>query len=186
MPNNMMKESRAVLAARWKSCSAMAGKMLRSRPTMAPTNALTSTSSENCAAFARSPSLTSEPRPDITSVVIAGLPSSRFGTELDREAGQFPFGQAVGKASGAPACGAQLRRGLTGVNAVRPATVSDVWLRFRQLMQPLLEILDGNRERTGNVAGGVLSSWPRIEHNHLACARASQELIHLNRLRLSP
>ena len=39
-----------------ESCSAIAGRMLRSMPTMAPTNALTTTSSENCAAFSRKPS----------------------------------------------------------------------------------------------------------------------------------
>src|SRR5438094_5505690 len=50
-----MKESTAARAARWKSCSAIAGKMLRSMPTIAPTKALTTTRRENCARFARSP-----------------------------------------------------------------------------------------------------------------------------------
>ena len=53
-----MNDSMAVRAASWNSCSAIAGRMLRSRPTMAPTNALTTTSSANCPTFSRRPSRT--------------------------------------------------------------------------------------------------------------------------------
>jgi hypothetical protein len=42
-----MKERIAARAAMWNSCSAMAGRILRSRPTIAPTKALTRTSKEN-------------------------------------------------------------------------------------------------------------------------------------------
>ena len=50
-----MNDSTAERAARWNSCSAMAGRMLRSMPIIAPTNALTTTSKENCAKFSRKP-----------------------------------------------------------------------------------------------------------------------------------
>src|SRR4026209_2286418 len=50
-----MNESTAVLAASWKSCSAIGGRIVRSMPTIAPTNAFTTTRSVNCARFARMP-----------------------------------------------------------------------------------------------------------------------------------
>ena len=46
-PNTTMNDKMAMRAAKWNSSAAMAGKMLRSIPTMAPTNALTSTNKEN-------------------------------------------------------------------------------------------------------------------------------------------
>jgi hypothetical protein len=54
-PNTAMKDRIAAFAASWNSCSAMAGRMLRSSPTMAPTKALTSTSSANWPRFSRRP-----------------------------------------------------------------------------------------------------------------------------------
>src|SRR5947209_3534691 len=55
-PKATMNDSTAALEPRPKSWRPISGSVERSRPTIAPTNALTSTSSENCAAFARSPS----------------------------------------------------------------------------------------------------------------------------------
>ena len=54
-PKATMNDSTAALDARWKSSRPTSGSVERSSPTMAPTNALTNTSSENCAAFSRSP-----------------------------------------------------------------------------------------------------------------------------------
>ncbi|HEY6179261.1 MAG TPA: hypothetical protein VIX73_32625 [Kofleriaceae bacterium] len=54
-----MNDSIAARATSWKSCSAIAGKMERSIPTMAPTNAFTTTSSENWPRLAVRPSFTS-------------------------------------------------------------------------------------------------------------------------------
>src|SRR5262249_26822200 len=56
MPNTTMKDKIAARATRWNSRSARAGTMLRSRPTIAPTKALTSTRSENWRQFWASPS----------------------------------------------------------------------------------------------------------------------------------
>jgi len=57
MPKTTMNESTAVRASRWKSCSAIAGRIVRSSPTIAPTNALITTSRENWARFSRIPSI---------------------------------------------------------------------------------------------------------------------------------
>ena len=54
----LSNESTAVLATSKNSSSAMAGRMLRSMPTIAPTNAFTIMSSINCVRFSRSPSAT--------------------------------------------------------------------------------------------------------------------------------
>src|SRR5437763_9396929 len=50
-----MNDSTAALEPSPKSWRPTSGSVERSRPTIAPTNAFTSTSSENCAAFSRSP-----------------------------------------------------------------------------------------------------------------------------------
>src|SRR5262245_21089995 len=55
-----MNDRTALFAARWNSRSAIAGRMLRSRPAIAPTKPLTATRSANCATFSRSPSRTPE------------------------------------------------------------------------------------------------------------------------------
>src|SRR6266545_2972070 len=55
-PPARLKARMAVCAASRNPCSAIAGRMLRSMPTIAPTNAFTSTSRPNWARFARMPS----------------------------------------------------------------------------------------------------------------------------------
>jgi hypothetical protein len=59
-PNTTMNDSTAARAASWKSCSATAGRIARSMPTIAPTNAFTTTSRANWPRLARRPRLTSE------------------------------------------------------------------------------------------------------------------------------
>jgi hypothetical protein len=57
-PNATMNDSTAALELRPKSSRPISGSVERSKPIIAPTNALTATSSENCARFSRSPSST--------------------------------------------------------------------------------------------------------------------------------
>src|SRR4051794_36359198 len=57
-PKATMNDSTAALEVSPKSRSPMSGRVERSSPTIAPTNALTATSSENCARFSRRPSRT--------------------------------------------------------------------------------------------------------------------------------
>ena len=53
-----MNDRTAALELRPKSARPISGSVERSSPTIAPTKALTATSSENCARFSRSPSRT--------------------------------------------------------------------------------------------------------------------------------
>src|SRR5512133_891383 len=62
IPKATMNDSTAALEASPNSSRPTSGSVERSRPTIAPTNALTATSSENCAAFSRSPSRTPRSR----------------------------------------------------------------------------------------------------------------------------
>ncbi len=55
-PKATMNDRTAALEASPKSVRPMSGSVERSRPTIAPTNALIATSSENCARFSRRPS----------------------------------------------------------------------------------------------------------------------------------
>ena len=55
-PKLTMNDVMAVFELRPNSCSPRSGSTVRSRPTMAPTKALRTTSSENCGRFSRSPS----------------------------------------------------------------------------------------------------------------------------------
>src|SRR3954468_4497036 len=57
-PKATMNDSTAALEATPNSSRPMIGSVERSRPTIAPTNALIATSSENCARFSRNPSRT--------------------------------------------------------------------------------------------------------------------------------
>src|SRR5437868_5087637 len=57
-PKVAMKQSTAVLLARPNSARASKGSTVRSMPTIAPTNALTSTNSQNWRQLARRPSAT--------------------------------------------------------------------------------------------------------------------------------
>ena len=60
-PNATMNDNTAALEPSAKSSRPTSGSVERSSPTIAPTNTLTATSSENWAAFSRSPSLTGAP-----------------------------------------------------------------------------------------------------------------------------
>jgi len=55
-PGTTIKERYAVCAARMNACSALAGRMLRSMPIIAPANTLAFTRSVNRAGLGRSPS----------------------------------------------------------------------------------------------------------------------------------
>src|SRR5437588_2279048 len=57
-PKATMNDSTAALEARWKLSRPIRGSVGRSSPTIAPTNAVTATSSANRALFSRSPSRT--------------------------------------------------------------------------------------------------------------------------------
>ena len=58
VPKATMNDSTAAFETRSKSSEPISGSVERSRPTITPTKALTATSSENWAAFSRSPSST--------------------------------------------------------------------------------------------------------------------------------
>jgi hypothetical protein len=58
MPNTIMKDRIAVLAAMANSTSAIWGRILLSRPTIPPTNALIMTKRVNCCQFSFRPNLT--------------------------------------------------------------------------------------------------------------------------------
>jgi len=69
-----------------------------------------------------------------------------------------------------------------GVYAIRPAAVRDVLFLFRKLPQLSLKIVDGDRKRPGDVAGGILVRRPRIENDDLVRSRALQYLVHVHEL----
>src|SRR5215207_7481452 len=71
-----MNDSTAALEARSKSAWPISGRVERSSPTIAPTNALSATSSENCARFSRSPSSTGR---WVTSPARAQWPAGAVG-----------------------------------------------------------------------------------------------------------
>src|SRR5215217_596753 len=74
-PKATMNESSAALDPSPKSCSPISGRVERSRPTIAPTNALIATSSENCARFWRRPSWAiREPPEDRLTALLLDLP----------------------------------------------------------------------------------------------------------------
>ena len=77
-PKATMNDSTAALEPRPKSSRPTSGSVERSRPTIAPTNALIATSSENCAAFSRSPSRTGGA---VTATSASGRPAAVGGDD---------------------------------------------------------------------------------------------------------
>src|SRR5215203_2867869 len=85
-PNATINESTAVLDPSPKSCSPISGRVERSRPTIAPTNALIETNSENCARFWRRPSWT------VRESLDDGLTALFLGLLLDVDEQRAPDG----------------------------------------------------------------------------------------------
>src|SRR5262245_29660921 len=113
-----MNDRMAALAARWNSRSARAGRTLRSRPTIEPTNALTSTRRANWRQFRARPSAT------IRGEAHGRSFSTLLGAaDLHGQAGGAPLGEAVSEAARTAAARAQSGHGLVGHDAVRPAAI---------------------------------------------------------------
>jgi len=68
--------------------------------------------------------------------------------------------------------------GAIRVHAVGSPAVSDVLISLGKLAQPSLEIVDWDRNRAGNMTGGILRRRPRIENDDTLRPSAFQELIH--------
>ncbi len=61
-------------------------------------------------------------------------------------------------------------------DAVRAAAVGDDLGVARQLREPLGQLLDRDRERSGDVPGGVLLYRAHVEHHHIPGLRSSEQL----------
>src|SRR5262245_17683678 len=89
------------------------------------------------------------------------------GRDFHGEAGGLPLGKPLEQALSAPPLHSKDLDSAIGVDAVRPAAIGHVCLVLWELTQPTLQLVDRNRDRSGNVSRGVLVRRPRIEDDHL-------------------
>ena len=88
-----------------------------------------------------------------------------------------PLGQPVLQAARLSPPVPKQRHGLWGEEAQRPAAVGDDLDGGVELVEAGLEMLQGERAGTRDVAGRVLLCGPHIEHHDLFGLHARQELV---------
>src|SRR5678815_3034723 len=118
-PNVAMNESAALRDTIPKSRSAMSGRTVRSSPTIAPTNALTATNSQNCRQLARRPRAIGRSIVRRSALVTIGNDLDDGGTELHRCATADEHGEEAT---------ARQRRESLGLSALHVAACEPVQL----------------------------------------------------------
>ena len=140
-------------------------------PTIAPTNALTTTSSENCARFARSPRRG------------AGGSLMRRRPLVDRQPGRAPLGRPRrGAGARSPLPGALHR--IVPLDAVRPAAVGDDLPSSGQLREPRRSSSSGTRARP-RCAPARTPRRAHVDDDVTSPSRARRQLGRADRLESS-
>src|SRR3972149_2088333 len=185
MPKTTMNDRIAARAARWNSSSAIAGKMLRSSPTMAPTKAFTTTSSENCARLARSPRRTGGgtpclPPPPGPARVRPPPPRPH------RQAGGTPLGEPLHQPPSPSPAPAEDPQRLEGHQAIRAPAVRNDLFPGRQLPQATRQVLQRDRNRARDVPRPILLGRPGVHHHDRSRAHPPPQLLTAGRPPLVP
>src|SRR5438552_11370564 len=97
----------------------------------------------------------------------------------------LPFREAFSQAARAPAAGPKDRDRAIGVDAVRATAVRDECPLPGELLETLLEVVDGHRQRARDVPGGVLPRRTRVQDDDVAGPAAAEQLLFSPCLRLS-
>ena len=106
----------------------------------------------------------------------------RAHLRCDREPRRTPFGEPFDQSSGTPASLPQQFDGTVGIDAVGSAAIRHVFLVGWQRLKTVLQLVDRNRDGTGNMAGVVLVRGPSIENNHVSRAGAFEQIPHPDRV----
>src|SRR5947207_13898100 len=77
----------------------------------------------------------------------------------------FPIRKPLGQATRSPTACLQDFDCAVGVHAIRPAAVGHVVLAPRQPPEPLLQLIDRDRERPWNMSRVVLASRTGVQHD---------------------
>ena len=106
----------------------------------------------------------------LTPVLVGDTP---YG---DGEPRLAPLGQTVLQAARSTSPGTEARGGLGGEQAQRPPAVGDDLEAGVELTEASLQVLQGQRECPGDVAGHVLLGGADVEHDHLTRAGTLEQL----------
>ena len=101
-----------------------------------------------------------------------------------RKARGTPFGEAFEQSPGTPATLPQQFDGPVGIDAVGSAAIRHVFLVRWQRPKTVLQLVDRNRDGSGDVPGLVFVGGTRIKNDHVARASAFEKVSHPDRLRL--
>ena len=104
----------------------------------------------------------------------------------DRETRRSPFRKSAAQSTRAPAALSQELDGTIGVDAVRSATVGDVFLVLWQPAQPAFQLGDGDRDRASDVSRGVFVGGAGIEHDDVAATKTGHQVLEGHRLGVGP
>jgi hypothetical protein len=158
-------------------------------PTMAPTNAFTTTSSENCPRFSRIPRRRSFMRTSFSTpfgasrassqVSVLARPTRRLlrGARRDTEPSSAELRHAELEPVSHEPSFAQEGHGVDGHDAVRTAAIRHHVAALGQLVETCVELRHRDRERSGDMARPVLFCRAHVDHRDLARADPPQELL---------
>ena len=102
----------------------------------------------------------------------------------DGQSCRLPFREAFAHAAGTPAALQKQFDGTIGIDAVRSAAVCNVLFVPRQGPEAILQLVNGNGNRTSDVSRAVLVGWTRVEDDDVPGAGAMKKVAHLDRFRL--
>ena len=91
--------------------------------------------------------------------------------------GVAPFGEAVLESPGVTPTTSTELDCFVSEHAVRPAAVGDDIDIFGQAAQPSSELFDRDRDRSGDMPGGILGVGSNVDNDHLAVGDTSDEVV---------
>src|SRR5574338_275039 len=96
---------------------------------------------------------------------------------LDRQPRPLPLRVADVQAPRLQAATLEQTDGVVGIDAVGTAAIGDDLAPPRQLADESVELVNGSRKRTGDMAGAKLRLGPHVEHDHIATLEPQRKLL---------
>jgi hypothetical protein len=108
------------------------------------------------------------------------MSQSRAGARFDRQAGRPPFRKTFAEPARSSSVRSQNLDGAIRIHAIRSATIRDVLSFPWKLPQLFLKVVHRYRDRTCDMAGGILVRRSGIEHHDSSGSQSFQQLVELD------